>query len=267
MKIIYRLSPEGAGYKKNKPYYVNNTKCLHNFVRIFGKKDLLVLFDENYYNNNLVLFDEDYDNKDPAIFKSMAEFDSLITMCNINQIAYNIIDTGSSAKSFNEALTIALTYEDDEIVYFVENDYIHKAGSKQILTNIFESNICENLFASLYQHPDKFLHSSLGGNPFTNPDNSYSTIIHSGKDGYWNVVDSTTMTFATKVKTLKLSEPIMRECTTGNNPSSVKMFWKLNAIGCRLVTPLDSYATHGETAWLAKFTDWDFIINHNYDRN
>lgn len=254
MKIIYRISPEGAGYKKDKPDYVNNENCLKNFIKVFGKNNVLVLFDEDYCIKN-------YENVDTNVKQSILDFDLLINCCDDEQIDYKFIQAGSSAKSFNIALDIALTYDDEEIVYFVENDYIHKPYSKFVLNNVFNLNISENLFVSLYQHPDKFLHSSLGGNPFVNDNHSYATILYESNDCYWNVVDSTTMTFATKVKTLKQNLNIIREYTTGTYPRDAEMFWKLNQNSCRLVTPIPSYSTHGETKWLAKFCDWKFIIN------
>jgi hypothetical protein len=253
MKIIYRISPEGAGYKKDKPDYVNNENCLKNFIKIFGKEDVLVLFDEDYCIKN-------YDNKEHFVQQSILDFDNLIMWCDAELIDYKFIQAGSSAKSFNKALDIALTYSDGEIVYFVENDYIHKLDSDVVLKNVFESNFCQNLFVSLYQHPDKFLHSSLGGNPFVNSDNSYSTLLYATSYCYWNVVDSTTMTFATKVETLKKFEHILREFTSGTYPQDANMFWKLNQNGCMLATPLPTFATHGETKWLAKFENWKQII-------
>jgi hypothetical protein len=255
MKIIYRISPEGAGYKKDKPDYVNNLNCLKNFIKVFGKEDVLVLFDEDYCIKN-------YNNEDSNVQLSILDFDMLIALCDEMGIKYEFIQAGSSAKSFNKALDIALTYDDDEIVYFVENDYIHKLDSDVVLKNVFESNICQNLFVSLYQHPDKFLHSNFGGNPFVHSDNSYSTILYQNENCYWNVVDSTTMTFATKVTTLKQFESIIREFTAGEYPHDANMFWKLNQNNCRLVTPLPSFATHGETKWLAKFENWKQIIEN-----
>lgn len=255
MKIIYRISPEGAGYKKNKPNYVNNENCLKNFIKVFGADDILILFDEDYCIKN-------YESVDPNVQQSILDFDMLIESCDNNYIDYRFIQAGSSAQSFNEALKIALTYEDEEIVYFVENDYIHKFGAKNVLQNVFETNICDKLFVSLYQHPDKFLHSNFGGNPFVNANGGYNTILYASQDCYWNVVDSTTMTFATKVKTLKECVSIIKEFTFGDYPFDAPMFWKLNKNGCKLVTPLPTFATHGETEWLSKFEDWEQIITN-----
>ena len=43
MKIIYRISD--TGYKKEKPEYIDNKKCLSNFVWTFQDHDILVMAD------------------------------------------------------------------------------------------------------------------------------------------------------------------------------------------------------------------------------
>jgi hypothetical protein len=42
------------------------------------------------------------------------------------------VSVGNGAGTFNLALDKALKWEDDEIVYFVENDYLHKQNSPTI---------------------------------------------------------------------------------------------------------------------------------------
>ena len=41
----------------------------------------------------------------------------------------NYVSVGHGAGTFNLALDEALTLDDDEIVYFIENDYLHKPNS------------------------------------------------------------------------------------------------------------------------------------------
>ena len=65
------------------------------------------------------------------------------------------------------------------------------------------------------------------------------------------------MTFAAKVKTLKIVESTLRAYTTGTYPQDFKMFLDLRKQGHLLVTPLPGYSTHGETAWLTPLTDWE----------
>jgi hypothetical protein len=43
------------------------------------------------------------------------------------------VSVGHGAGTFNLALDLALTYDEDEIIYFVENDYIHRPNSFKII--------------------------------------------------------------------------------------------------------------------------------------
>ena len=60
------------------------------------------------------------------------------------------------------------------------------------------------------------------------------------------------MTFATIVKTLKQDETILRKYTNkGHYPDDFQMFLELREKGKALLCPLNTFSTHGETAWLA----------------
>ena len=63
--------------------------------------------------------------------------------------------------------------------------------------------------------------------------------------------NSTTMTFAATVGTLLDDEAILRKYTEGTYPRDYEMFLALRSKGKALLCPLNAYATHGETAWLA----------------
>ena len=63
-------------------------------------------------------------------------------------------EKGNGAATFNLALDEALMYDDDEIVYFIENDYLHKPGSEEVIKEAFELGAS---FVSLYDHPDKYI--------------------------------------------------------------------------------------------------------------
>jgi hypothetical protein len=76
---------------------------------------------------------------------------------------------------------------------------------------------------------------------------------------HWKVTNSTTMTFASKVKTLRKTENILREYTQGSYPRDFDMFVHLYNSAHYLVTPIPGYSTHGETAWLTPLIDWSKI--------
>jgi hypothetical protein len=158
------------------------------------------------------------------------------------------VSVGHGAGTFNLALDKALEWEDDEIVYFVENDYIHLQGSPQILEEGFKLGAP---YMTLYLHPDKFIPPSQGGNPEVDEDGGYLTRIYRGETQLFGMFNSTTMTFAAKVKTLKDDEDILRKWTSEKHPNDFQMFLELREKGNSLLCPLNSFSTHGETSWLS----------------
>ena len=226
MKIIYRISD--TGYNKIKPDYINNENCLLNALDMFSteKHDWLIIAD----------------NVSQATTQMLEKY-----VLNIKHVS-----VGHGAGTFNLALDKALTYNDNEIVYFIENDYLHKLGADIILEEGFNLGYH---YVALYDHPDKYIN---GANPFVE-DGGEVTRVMLSKSCHWKLTNSTTMTFASQVKTLKEDESILREYTSGSYPRDFEMFISLREKQHGLVTPIPGYSTHGETAWLTPLTDWSLI--------
>jgi hypothetical protein len=231
MKIIYRISD--AGYNKVKPDYINNETCLKNFCNVFF----------NHIHDILIIAD----NCSNATIDMINKY--------IDPINIVKVSVGHGAGTFNLALDKALTCNDDEIVYFVENDYLHKQLSPDILKQGFDLGAS---FVSLYDHPDKYLDPSLGGNPYCEG-GAEDTRVYITDSCHWKITNSTTMTFASKVSTLKRVESILRKWTTGSYPDDFKMFLELREQGELLITSIPGYSTHGETRWLAPLTNWQNV--------
>jgi hypothetical protein len=231
MKIIYRISD--AGYNKIKPDYINNESCLKNLCNVF--------FD--HIHDILIIADNCSENTLNMIIK-------YIDPVNIEKVSI-----GHGAGTFNLALDKALKYNDDEIIYFVENDYLHKPGSDKILEEGFN---LDPAFISLYDHPDKYMTPSQGGNPYCEG-GAEDTRVYLTDSIHWKITNATTMTFASKVSTLKKTESTLRKYTTGTYPQDFHMFLDLRDQNELLITPLPGYSTHGETAWLTPLTDWNNI--------
>jgi hypothetical protein len=222
MKIIYRISD--AGYKKEKPDYINNENCLANATKVFKDADWSVIADNVSEDTNNMI--------QKYVTRSSIEYVSI----------------GHGAGTFNLALDEALQYDDDEIVYFIENDYIHKPNSPKIIEEGFELGAS---FISLYDNPDKYLDPSKGGNPYCQG-GAEDTRVYLTDNCHWKITNSTTMTFAAKVSTLKY--------TTGTYPNDFHMFLDLRQNNQLLITPLPGHSTHGETAWLSPLTNWkDYV--------
>ena len=226
MKIIYRISD--AGYNKIKPEYINNENCLKNFVNVFGNENLYIIAD-NCSKPTLDIIEK------------------YVIPSNIEKVS-----VGHGAGTFNLALDKALTWDDDEIVYFLENDYLHKPGSDKILEEGFSVGYH---YVALYDHPDKYIN---GANPFVE-DGGEVTRLMLTDSCHWKITNSTTMTFAARVSTLKQDESVLREFTSGTHPNDFYMFLALRDKQHGLITPVPGYSTHGETAWLSPLTDWSKI--------
>ena len=227
MKIIYRISD--AGYNKVKPDYISNEKCLSNFVKVFGWNDLHIIADNISDETNSML------------------------LKYVPQACIEYVSVGNGAGTFNLALDLALMYDEDDIIYFLENDYLHTPDAKKILIEGFDIGAS---FVSLYDHPDKYLSPDRGGNPYCEG-GAEDTRVYLTSSSHWKITNSTTMTFASKVSTLRSNEKILREFTSGSHPHDFQMFLKLRENNQLLITPIPGKSTHGETAWLSPLVKWN----------
>jgi len=227
MKLIYRISD--SGYNKVKPDYITNEICLRNFVDVFLPNDFIIIAD----------------NISEDTKKMILEY--------IPEDCIQYVKVGHGAGTFNLALDLALTYDDNEIVYFIENDYLHTLDAKKILKEGFDIGAS---FVSLYDHPDKYLAPDRGGNPYCDG-GAEDTRVYLTSNSHWKITNSTTMTFAAKVKTLKETEKTLREFTNGTHPHDFQMFLKLREDNQLLITPIPGRSTHGETAWLSPLIKWN----------
>ena len=242
MKVYYRISD--GGYAKVKPSYVNNENCLRNFIKHFNGNDITIIAD----------------NVSDATLDMIRKYvaNESIIQCSV----------GNGAGTFTLALEDALTLPDDTLVYFVENDYIHRTGADKALKEAFMLNV---EYVTLYDHPDKYMPRNLGGNKLCK-DGSEETRVFLTNSCHWKITNSTTMTFAALVGTLKDDEDIIRKFTNGYHPETgqkqghpydFSMFIELNKKGKALISPLPGYSTHGESRWLTNFTDWETISNES----
>jgi len=223
MRIIYRISD--AGYNKVKPNFINNENCLKNFIYVFGNQNIDIIAD-NCSIDTINMIKKYIDSK------------------NINEVSI-----GHGAGTFNIALNMALKLDDKEVIYFVENDYLHKEKSDLIILEGFELGAD---YISLYDHPDKYVN---GANPYVESGGEITRVLLS-KSSHWKLTNSTTMTFAAKVKTLKEDEIVLREYTKDSYPRDFEMFLSLRDKGRSLITPIPGYSTHGESNWLSPLINW-----------
>ncbi len=228
MTIIYRISD--SGYNKVKPPYINNEECLKNALKAFPHTEY-----------NWIIFADNISGQTDDMIKKYLSAEHII-----------YVKVGHGAGTFNLALDYALQLNDDEIVYFIENDYLHKNDSSIVLQEGF--NLGAD-FISLYDHPDKYMDDI---NPYVEGGGEVTKVFLS-KTCHWKLTNSTTMTFAAKVSTIKQYESTLRKYTTDTCPRDFDMWIDLRNSGNSLITPIPGYSTHGETSWLSPLTNWENI--------
>lgn len=162
----------------------------------------------------------------------------------------HIINCGNEAGSFLKTLEIveSKNLDDDTIIYFLEDDYLHKENWCKILLEAFTLPIH---YVSLYDHLDKYLHYT----------NLTSTIYHT-HSVHWRTVPSTCNTYAAKMGQLKEDMSIHKHFSTAS-PDGISMdhakFTHLGNMGKVLITPLPGYSTHCDQ-YQSPTIDWSLYI-------
>jgi len=244
MQIFYRLSD--GSYPKVRFERATKGNCLANFLDMF---EIGYGFDDTF---TLVL-----DNvKDETVEWTTELLKGYVTSPNIMRT-----EGGSSAAGFRIVFEHALTLDGNEHVYFVEDDYAHLPGSRQVLVEGLE----RAHYVTLYNHPDKYLPASEGGNPFIKDDRAEETKVFVTPSSYWMLTNSTTMTFATHMNVLRDDQDVWNKHIQGTYPQDMQIFLELRAKGRSLVQPIPTMSTHCEPAWASYLhgtgiTSWEEVL-------
>lgn len=227
MKIFYRLSD--GSYKKERFTHATKKGCLENFLKRFPQEEIIIYAD----------------NVKDETFRWLQEYNCQLIRTN----------GGSSAAGFRIVLQDALNLPDDEIVYFVEDDYLHLPNSREILLE----GLQRVDYVTLYDHIDKYIPANMGGNAFIDDGGGEETRIFLTKNRHWKLTNSTTMTFATTVKVLREDAPTWLSYTAGTYPRDFDCFIELRSKGRTLASPIPSLSTHCEPRWAAPLIDWTTV--------
>lgn len=232
-KVIYRISDKGE--IKEKLPFISNIFCLENFISIFPV-DQIIMIGDNITN------------------------ETDLWLKNFNFHSYFRTELGNCG-SFWFGFNIALNFKPDTLIYFVENDYLHRHGSLEAL---FEGIRLAD-YVSLYDHPDKY---EEGFNPLVQNGGENTKILLT-ESCHWKFTNSTTMTFASTVKTLSSDIFFFKNFTVGilpykffllkflqakRVPNDYRIFRMLALFKKRkLVTPIPGYSSHGEKKFITPF--------------
>ena len=211
---------------KERPDWWNKEKVFQNF------KNTLNLENTNY----TLIYDEHY-GKIEDTFLSQEE-------------DVHIINVGGEAISFLKTLEYILSkdFDDETIIYFLEDDYVHRPNWDIILQEGFELPVS---YVTLYDHKDKY----------TEMYRYLMSKILITKSSHWKPVPSTTNTFSTKFKTLKEDKRIHYQYSTNVEPTADhQKFLDLNQKGRYLISCLPGYSTHAVKEMISPCIDWSLYL-------
>lgn len=208
----------------NRPEWFDKWKCLQNFLTVFSQHDITLVADKI----------------DDATFDRLTK--------DYKDINIVRTDYGSNAETFLYCLDQSLLLNDHKDVYFVEDDYLHHEGADIIL----EQGLQRSPYVSLYDHPDKYWNENA----------NQPSIILMTEDCHWRTTSSTTMTFASRVSTLKQDLEVFKKWCGGADKwtHDFQLFTELSTKR-KLITPIPGYATHLDSWVIAKMVDWKSCLD------
>jgi hypothetical protein len=161
------------------------------------------------------------------------------------------IREGTEAGSFLRLLdhVSKLKFHPDSILYFVEDDYLHRPGWLSLLGEGLE--FAE--YATLYDHKDKyFLYPEL------------TSRIFAGKKAHWRTTPSTTNTFALCFKTLLRDLAVHRQFSENRTiTADHEKFCQLRGQGSMLVSSMPGWSTHAEPDFASPCIDWEEYLTRS----
>lgn len=236
MKILYRFTDSANG--KNRPEWFDKKKLLNQFLQRFREHEIFVFADNIDFNTYEYL----------RSIVSFADDHLIITYLG-------------NSKSFIYVAQFALDNfsNEDEIIYFAEDDYLYTENAANILIEGITQIGAD--YVTGYDHPDKYVNRSKGGDNPELDDDGEKTTVYLSKLSHWKITNSTTMTFATKLRTLREDFSIMVAHCQGSTPSDYAMFVMLRKErGRKICSSIPGCSTHCESAYLAPFIDWGNMV-------
>ena len=245
IKYLYRISD--AGRPKLKLETATKMNCLDNFIKEF--KENIFVFADNCSEETI----------------------EEIRARGIEPVRTSL---GNSA-SWRYVVEYAIEkFSENDYVYLIEDDYLHFSGALVALQEGLE--IAD--YVTLYDHLDKYKNHDEGGpNPYV-VKGGERTVVCMTKSTHWKHTNSTTMSFAAKIKTLKEDKKLWWYCTGDKLPNDflafqlltrqrllfTKTFYKRSVLLMllrpmvkkrrTLICPIPGLATHAELEWLTPIT-------------
>ena len=162
------------------------------------------------------------------------------------------IKAGSEAGAFLQLLQLVeeRNFHPDTLLYFVEDDYLHRPGWLDVLLEGISIPGVD--YATLYDHNDKYFFPQY---------KELKSKIYATRSCHWRTIPSTTQTFAVRWSTLKRDLPIHRRFSENRKISADhEKFSLLTRRGTAIISSIPGWSTHAEPEFASPCVDWNELI-------
>lgn len=214
-----------SGKENYRPEWFDYEKCYANILNTSINKNVSinVIFDGNYKDNWISNYYKD----------------------NI----YNIQAGGDTLSFFKtcEIIKNDLLIKENDLIYFLENDYVHLTDWVDKVLDLFNTYNLNGGYITLYSHPDKFtpLYEDL-----------VSKIIVT-KNHHWRTTPSTCGSFIVNNKTFLKDYDVLSTMEGDHN----KWVWLNENRNRFILSPIPTLSTHCMSEHLAHLVDWEKLSN------
>lgn len=230
--VIYRCC-EGDTKGAFRPKHFSKINCLNNFLDVFRFNDR-----PKGISVNIIPV---HDGPVGRLYDAFQEYDIPIEKINVN----------SNAKSLEACLDLASGLPVTDIIYFLEDDYLHTDDAVPVLVEGFRvaEQFNKSNIISPYLHTDRFVR--------TDDIDRGLTHMFLGNLRYWRTAESTTCTWAIKQDTYLNDNIYQKALKYGLNDR--EFFRAIRSEGTILFNPLHAASTHCHEPFMSPFVDWSNV--------
>ena len=214
----------------SRPEWFDFEKCFTNLLRTIRNKNAILH----------VVFDETRgDVSENFIFKYKNYFE--LFRDKFGDDTSSFFGTWKIAKEINT--------EDDDLYYFLENDYLHVENWVDEIYDLYNSH-SDLDYVSLYDHKDKYFCPQY--------DDLKSKILVTS-NRHWRTAPSTCGSFVVNKK-IFLEDFDIQSTTPGDHGKFIHL---RNTRNRKVITPVPSLSTHCVSPYMAPVINWEEINNYN----
>lgn len=152
---------------------------------------------------------------------------------------------------------------DDDIIYMVDNDYLHLKHWPEMILDLFNSPSKHQLLVSLYDHLDKYIFtvsdsdiSKMNIEKHWGMYNNLTSKVYISNHRHWRVVPSICMAWLMTSKMFNDNYDIFGKGIADNTSCGI-----LGERGYLILSPIPSLATHCTEPFVAPLIDWQKILD------